>query len=298
MIYCLIGPSNSGKTTLAQTMVRYMNAVIVNRDSLREMLFGYTPKNVAAYYDRDDFNALEKTVSGYQDVLIRQALKLGKDVFVDNTHLTLKYINELKKYDQPIKFIPIEIDFETAKERDSFRERSVGIDVLRKQFEKYEHLKKNFDFADYTPTPVEPLIIDGRGLPSAFVFDIDGTLALNTSGRSPYDMTRVGEDTVNEPVAQILRILGEEYPIILCSGRTDDAVDATRKWLDDNGIDADELYMRDKGDNRKDYIVKEEFYRDIDKNYNVVAMFDDRQQVVDHARKLGFTVLQVAPGNF
>ena len=39
-------------------------------------------------------------------------------------------------------------------------------------------------------------------------------------------------------------------------------------------------------------------WKEIIKNYYIVAMIDDRKQVVDHARKLGFTVLQVDEGNF
>jgi hypothetical protein len=56
--------------------------------------------------------------------------------------------------------------------------------------------------------------------------------------------------------------------------------------------------MRKKGDYRKDSIVKEEIWAEIEKDYNIICMFDDRNQVVDHARSLGHTVLQVAEGDF
>jgi len=56
--------------------------------------------------------------------------------------------------------------------------------------------------------------------------------------------------------------------------------------------------MRKKGDNRKDSIVKEEIWNEIEKEYNIICMFDDRDQVVEHARSLGYTVAQVAEGNF
>lgn len=45
--------------------------------------------------------------------------------------------------------------------------------------------------------------------------------------------------------------------------------------------------------------MKEEIYREkVLPKYNVRFVLDDRKQVVDHIRSLGFTVLQVAPGEF
>lgn len=300
MIYALIGISASGKSTLARTMVRYMNSVVISRDSLREMLFGYTPETIKAYYDRDDVGAMEKVISEYQDKLIKDTLASGRSVILDNTHLRLKYINQLKEYGVSIKFVLVDTDFETAMERDASRERSVGEDVLRKQFEELEHLKKVFDFKDYEPTPVIPIIQErGRDVWNTFIFDMDGTLALNKSGRSPYDWKRVGEDEVNDPIAKAARALSEYgYKIIICSGRDESCRHETEDWLMKHEIPYRELRMRPKGDMRKDAVVKEEMYRDIIKDYRIIAMFDDRNQVVNHARTLGFTVFQVQDGNF
>ena len=57
--------------------------------------------------------------------------------------------------------------------------------------------------------------------------------------------------------------------------------------------------MRKKGDQRPDYVIKNEIYdAEIIPNYDVLAVFDDRDQVVRHLRKRGITVFQVAPGRF
>ena len=50
---------------------------------------------------------------------------------------------------------------------------------------------------------------------------------------------------------------------------------------------------------RKDAAVKLEIFdREIRNRWNVVAVFDDRQQVVDAWRSIGLAVFQVAPGDF
>ncbi len=56
--------------------------------------------------------------------------------------------------------------------------------------------------------------------------------------------------------------------------------------------------MRKTGDNRKDNIIKAELWREIQEKYNILAMFDDRNRVVDMARRLGYKVCQVAEGDF
>lgn len=301
MIHCLVGVSNSGKSTFAKNMVRYMeNAVVINRDSLREMIFGYTPENVFQYHQSPNLKENEKLISVYQDALIKQALADDKDIILDNTHLRQQYINELKRYEVPIRFTLMEVDFETALERDGLRSRSVGERVLRKQFEELEHLKKNFDFKPWEPTPIVKL--GDSHVPEAwnvFIFDLDGTLALNNGKRSPYEWKRVGEDSVNDPVRRVLWSLSERgYKIIICSGRDEVCRPETEAWLQDNEIGYRELLMRPKGDPRKDSVVKEEFWRDLTQRYNIKGMFDDRKQVIDHARKHGFTVFDVAGHTF
>jgi len=57
--------------------------------------------------------------------------------------------------------------------------------------------------------------------------------------------------------------------------------------------------MREVGDMRKDRIVKLELFNEhIRHNYRVVAVWDDRKQVVEMWRALGLTVFHVADGNF
>ena len=134
------------------------------------------------------------------------------------------------------------------------------------------------------------------------IYDLDGTLAL-MKGRSPFDWHRVGEDGLNHPIYEIYQGMAFSKGImetdqIIVSGRSEESMELTKEWLKRYEIQYEGIYMRKKGDNRKDSIVKEEIWNEIEKEYNIICMFDDRDQVVEHARSLGYTVAQVAEGNF
>lgn len=135
----------------------------------------------------------------------------------------------------------------------------------------------------------------------AVLVDIDGTLALRTGDRSPYDWDRVGEDEPNPPVIELVRVIraAGQHRIILMSGRDESCRWQTEMWLDAQQVPYDELYMRTEKDNRKDSIVKEELHRKhVEGRYDVAWVVDDRQQVVQMWRSLGLTVFQCAEGDF
>ncbi|GIM89705.1 phosphatase domain-containing protein [Paractinoplanes toevensis] len=134
----------------------------------------------------------------------------------------------------------------------------------------------------------------------AVLFDIDGTLALRTGDRSPYDWHRVGEDEPNPPVIELSRIVhAAGYRLILMSGRDEVCRQQTELWLDAQQVPFHELHMRPEKDNRKDSIVKEELYRKyVEGRRDVAFVVDDRNQVVRMWRELGLSCFQVAEGDF
>ncbi len=296
----MVGISGSGKSTKAKELALEKSALIINRDKLREMLFGYTEETIGEYYKSSDLWLLENQISSYQNYLIERALVKDKNVILDNTNLKQSYINEIcKKFSSyEIDFCLVECDLKTAIERDNNRTRKVGESIIKQQYQNIQILKKNFDFK---PKLIESskAIKQDESLPKAFIFDIDGTLA-KMGDRSPYDLSRVHEDQLNEPIAACLDALYDGYEIIICSGRegTQECEDLTKQWLSANGINYKFIMMRKEGDMRADYIVKEEMWQRICEDFYIVGMFDDRNQVVDHARKLGFTVFQVDYGDF
>ena len=89
---------------------------------------------------------------------------------------------------------------------------------------------------------------------------------------------------------------------MILSGRLKTTKDATRKWLDDNGVPFDILKMRPDNNQFKflpDDDLKQGWLDSLftDKD-SIFAVFDDRQKVVDMWRRNGLTCFQVADGNF
>ena len=300
-ITVLIGISGSGKSTLAKEMAKSTGAKIVNRDSLRSMIFGLSDSDHTAYYQDPELYKKEKMVTKMEESIIKTALKEGNDVIADNTHLRIKYLNEYQKYNIPVEFLVVDEDLFTCLTRDSQRERSVGRDIIQDQYQRLLELKKNFDFKPFTPVERVKKERDPDKR-DCMIFDLDGTLAI-MNGRGPFDWHRVHEDGINFPIFEIYQtmsfskeMMGLDF--IIVSGRSEESMKLTKKWLETYAIHYDGIYMRKKGDYRKDSIVKEEIWAEIEKDYNIICMFDDRNQVVDHARSLGHTVLQVAEGDF
>lgn len=134
------------------------------------------------------------------------------------------------------------------------------------------------------------------------ICDLDGTLAL-IEHRSPYNASTADQDTLNHPIANILKVYSNqtEFPIdiILLSGRYEKYRPQTIAWLKEHGIRFSELYLRLDSDNRKDTVYKKEIYEQYIKDeYDVLFVLEDRNQVVEMWRAEGLTCLQVAPGDF
>lgn len=297
MIICRGVPA-SGKSTWATAWVAEASEtrVRVNRDDIRFMLFG-------KYVGVD-----EVTVTKIQDAAIEAAMLAKKDVVVDNTNLRSRYVRDLMKiawnHGYDVSFKDFSVSLDEAIQRDSKRERQVGESVIRMFFNKYLSKGNLPDIPKFDyPQVFRPYAPDVT-LPSAFLFDIDGTLAHidPENPRDVYDASRAREDLLDMPVSEVLFSLAtSHHKIILVSGRSDDHRDETEDWLDSNGIGAvyEHLYMRPSGDIRKDSIVKNELFRNyIEPHYHVMGVFDDRQQVVDMWRQIGLKCFQVQPGDF
>lgn len=295
----LKGLPASGKSTYAKQLIasepnRWKR---VNRDSLRLMF-------AEEFNDRN-----EKFILRIRDTIIKQALSEGYDVVVDDLNVSQKHYDRIssiagKNVDIEIDDRFMEVPLDELLRRNANREAKVPERVIRDLYEKHvsmtvskqerSNMFKNEAekrrYIDYDPT-----------LQNAVIFDIDGTLAL-MNGRSPFDMSAVASDLVNEPVARLAKEYMErpDVKVFIVTGRDGEGHELTKQWLATYGLDQyDEFWGRPAGDMRKDAIIKEEIYKEhVEGKYNVLAVFDDRNQTVEKWRELGLLCLQVAPGNF
>ena len=133
-----------------------------------------------------------------------------------------------------------------------------------------------------------------RTLERAVIFDVDGTLA-GRCDRDVYDASKAINDPVHEDVRTALYtyyLVG--IPIIILTGRGGEHKDITVAWLEKNDIPFSEIHTRTEGDNRADWIVKQELFETkIAPYYNVIGVYDDRPQVLRMWYEKGLTTFRV-----
>ena len=162
------------------------------------------------------------------------------------------------------------------------------------------------------------------------ICDVDGTVALMKGKRSPFEYEKAFEDEPNYPVIDVLMATiyyyenkyEQKIAIIFTSARENrelknyfstssyndgkqikDVGELTKAWVDRHIPLSLHNYVkfifREAGDYRKDAFVKFEIGKEIMKEYDILCVFDDRNQVVDMWRNgLQVTCFQVADGDF
>lgn len=272
----------SGKTYWAENLCKEDNSFInINRDDLR----------IATYNTYNITPKQEKIISEIQINKAIDAIASKKNIIISDTNLNPKTIQKWEEFaknnNYALEYMDFfDTDFETCVKRDKKRSKSVGRDVILQFHNKYisptmykhNNTKKNVEFC--------------------YIFDIDGTLAL-MKDRSAYEWNKVNQDILFKDVKRILTLLQQSFKIIIVSGRDSVCYDLTKKWLIDNEIYCNNLFMRKNNDMRPDYVVKSEIFMDnIDQQYNVLGVFDDRDCVVKMWRDFGITCFQVNYGDF
>jgi len=264
----------SGKTTWANKTVSESNGTIINinKDDLRAML----------HADKST-KYREQFVLMAQENLTKLAFQQGHDVIWSDTNLNPiheKRANALSDCVEIVDFTHVPLKECIA--RDKNRAKSVGEKAIRDQYNKW--LRK-----------APEILVQDDSLPKVAVFDIDGTLTLGPHNRSPYEWHKVGQDKVNQVVKHLVQtqaLIG--HTILIVSGRDGSCRQETIKWLEDNEIPYDKLFMREAQDMRADDIVKEEIInRHLLPNYNIKLWVDDRLKVCRMIHRKGLPLLRV-----
>lgn len=286
-IILTVGPSACGKTTWATEEVKRSQGKIVNlnRDDIRRSMFMFKGWNEYRFTGQR-----EKMVTETQFAMAKSALEKGISVIVSDTNLNPAYRTTWEQFAKEMnvqfELKVFSVDIRELNQRNWNREASVDPKVLKQQYRSF--MEQFGGLRTYQPN---------ENLQKAVIFDLDGTLA-TMNDRSPFDWSRVGEDSPNEYVIDLLRMIRLAHPdwvIITLSGRDGVCEEITKQWLVDNNAKSDYHFQRKQGDQRRDSIIKEEiFWNDIEPKFNVLYVVDDRQQVVDMWDMIGVQVWQVA----
>ena len=137
------------------------------------------------------------------------------------------------------------------------------------------------------------------------IFDMDGTLS--TENRLPYikqrpkNWDKFFENVENDPpiptVVEWVQAIANEtnHYIVIVSGRPiDRAGKGTVKWLQNNHVPFDYIFMRQSKDYKDDTIIKKEILDKMPKDMIEFAV-DDRKRICDMWRANGIRVFNVSP---
>lgn len=312
-LYITVGLPGSGKTTWAKKFLRdHPGTVRVNRDDLREMLH-------SSVWSAEN----EALTTAVRDDIIVRALRKGRSVICDDTNLSPKVRTRLqfladRNNAQWQLYDLTGVPLETCLERDAARTKPVGEVIIKGMYAQFtkEHARwspqsskplvclgtpledqENMDQHPSAPSPIPVPLTPLGPLAHAVICDIDGTIA-RSNGRGWFDWHRVGEDLPRSEVIDVVRAASRDKLLIFVSGRSDVCRAETSDWLKTQGFINPVLLMRKQGDNRRDSVIKRELYDTlIGPFYKVVAVFDDRPQVINECwRPLGLTVFDVGDG--
>jgi predicted kinase len=304
----LCGPPGSGKSTWAKNFIKHeLNSYhYVNQDS----------------HGKDDHKRL-----------FNLALDCGANVIVDrmgfNKEQRQRYLAPAKVLGYRTRIVVLHQPKQVCYDRIIARE---GHETIKAGDTATAGKVLHFFFKNYErPTQDEAdqiqFVYPGGPKTKAVIFDLDGTLCnidhrlhyVKGPGKKDWKnfLSNVDKDNVNEWCRQLIKSMDAlKYKIVYCSGRGQEYKDKTTKWLgsnelyeycnevakDKNGdyyLKEEHLYMRERGDHRTDYIIKEIILDfELLTRFEILFTVDDRKQVVDMWRRRGITCLHCAEGDF
>lgn len=287
-IIILRGYPGSGKTTWAG--LNYPEAARISRDDLRTSRYGVQGKTALD-------NKKEQEISKLQEDLVKAYIAAGKSVVIDDTNLKARYARRWVDLAEALgvnwEVDDLLVDADTCIVQDSYRIAPVGEKVIRNYARRFPlgrwpeiqpSPKAKHKFSRYEPNTSNP---------TAYVFDIDGTLA-DLSHRNPYSTDLYHKDSPFHNVVDLAVELSENHNIIFLSGRSENFRAVTEEWLYEHVGFNLPLFMRPSGDTRNDGIVKDELFdKHVGPFYWVKGVFDDRLRVARVWHAKGLTLFRV-----
>lgn len=145
-----IGVSASGKSTWAADFLSNKECTIIERDRIRQFVF--TNSFNKPFIWKEWNWSFEPQINSIQQMLIGNAIKSSSinTIIISDTNVRAKSINDIieccEQHNTEIKYYYklFDVDVNEVIERDSNRVHSVGKEVIEKQFNMLNQLKKDF----------------------------------------------------------------------------------------------------------------------------------------------------------
>ena len=289
----------SGKSTKALEIIRKnSNAVRLNRDLLREMLYFIKRDRKTG---EEWTGGKEKITKKVQEDLVRFLLSIHKTVIIDDCNLFKKGLDRYEQIalegNHKFEVIDLKTDVETCIKRDKKRKDPVGEAVIRKFA-----IELGMQSSDCGVKEGEKITFPGKKIA---IFDIDGTVAdvdhrlhYIKSGKKDWDgfFGAMDDDTVREGVVQLMTLTYKDCAKVMVTGRPSNYRCQTEEWLKRNNISYEKLLMRRAGDYRPDWVVKEEILMNHFNIDEIEVAVDDRPAILQVWRRNKINTIDVGPG--
>jgi len=139
----------------------------------------------------------------------------------------------------------------------------------------------------------------------AVIFDVDGTLANVEAYRfhvltRPKNFDAFHAASIDAPAHDwVLQAMRDHRKAgragLVVTARSDEWLWHTLLWLQEKRAEHDAIFMRRRGDFRKDYEVKKDILREIRAYYNPVLAYDDNPNILRLWQEEGIPAIEV-PG--
>jgi len=282
-----IGIPCSGKSTWAEDFCEEEDYVEINRDNLRMEMF-----ELGHYDDYKFSKGNEQKVTEAAEAAITVCVATNRNVVVSDTNLNKGRREALERrldalgYEVSYKVFDIEF-FDALKRNDKRSDKHIPRSAMYSMYRSFMTYKE--EQGEWTKH------VNDNNLPSAYIVDIDGTIATNTGSRGFYDWDKVGLDGPIQTTIDVVKTLfdGGHY-VILLTGRDERSKQETEKWLYEYDVPYHAMYMRPEGSMEKDRYVKHKLFIDhVASKHSIKGVFDDRPQVCLLWHDLGLPVFKV-----
>lgn len=252
-----------------------------------------------------------------------EALKHDEDVFIDRMNFNKdqreRYLKPAREAGYKTKIIVLHVPLRVCLDRCNARQGHPTVKTKEDISKSVNFFFSKYERVEDSETDEVERIYDVPEIDKveACIFDLDGTMC-NIDERLKFVK---GKDTDSEKVQKadwknFFKNIPNDHPNVWClelawamrssdfevvfaSGRPDDHRKATETWLDKYYRLDFQLFMRARGDYRRDDIVKEMILEfELLPRYRILFVVDDRKTVTTMWRKNGIVCLQCHEGDY